>query len=145
MVDQAELPIDDDDRDDTLELLANASAEDVPRHRWPQQLAKLSDYLVTLYRRRGRSAEAAEDEAREVVLGLSLYFGGHPMYLPKGELLEKALLHSQIWHEFNGKNGYELAEKHTLTLRAVQKIVAQQMRYRRGLRQGSLPFQGEGT
>lgn len=143
MAEQAEL-LQDDGRDDTLQLLANADPEDVPRHRWPQQLANLVDVLVALYRRRGRDADSAESEAREVVLAIALYCGKRPLYLPGGEQLEKALLHASIWHAFNGRNGYELAEQHNLTLRQVQSIIAQQMRYRRGLRQGALPFnQGE--
>lgn len=131
--------------DDTLALLANADVEDVPRHRWPQQLAALVDVLVALYRRRGRSAVEADEEAREVVLSLALYFGGRPFYLPKGELLDKALLHARIWHGFNGRNAHELADQHSMTLRQVQKIVAQQMRYRRGLRQGALPLVEKGN
>ncbi len=143
MTEQTEL-LADDGRDDTLELLANASAEDLPRRRWPKNLAAMVDVLVALYRRRGREADQAEDEAREVVLALALYFGGRPVYLPNGEQLEAALKHARIWHEFDGRNAHELADRHDLTLRQVQNIIADQMRYRRGLRQGALPFnQGE--
>ncbi|MFX6383803.1 Mor transcription activator family protein, partial [Acinetobacter baumannii] len=77
-------------------------------------------------------------EAREVVLALAVYFGGRPLYLPKGAMLETALLHARIWHEFNGRNTEELADRYRLTVRQVQKIIKQQMRYRRGLRQRSL-------
>lgn len=143
MADQPEL-LADTGIDDTLVLLAHADVEDVPRHRWPSQLAALVDVLVALYQRRGRDADAAEDEAREVVLALALYFGGRPFYLPKGELLEKALLHARIWHEFNGRNIFALADRHDMTPRQVQKIIAQQLRYRRGLRQGKLSFKQEG-
>lgn len=140
---QAEL-LPDTGIDDTLDLLANLCAEDVPRHRWPEQLAALVDLLVALYRRRGRSEAEAMEEARHVVLAQAMYLGGKPMYLAKGDALEAALRHAQIWHEFNGRNAYALADKHRLTLRQVQNIIAEQMRYRRGLRQGALELQGEG-
>ena len=142
MVEQNEL-LPDAGIDDTLDLLANLNREDVPRHRWPEQLAALVDLLVAAYKRRGRNAEEAMDEAQYVVLAQALYLGGKPMYLAKGDALEAALRHARIWHEFNGRNAYELADKHGLTLRQVQNIIAEQMRYRRGLRQGALPLRGE--
>ncbi len=126
---------------DTALMLAHADDEDVPRHRWPRQLADLVDVVAAMFRRRGRGAEQAVDEAREVVLALAVYFGGRPLYLPKGAMLETALLHARIWHEFNGRNTEELADRYRLTVRQVQKIIKQQMRYRRGLRQRSL-FEG---
>ena len=126
---------------DTALMLAHADDEDVPRHRWPRQLADLVDVVAAMFRRRGRGAGQAVDEAREVVLALAVYFGGRPLYLPKGAMLETALLHARIWHEFNGRNTEELADRYRLTVRQVQKIIKQQMRYRRGLRQRSL-FEG---
>lgn len=138
MTEQAELL--QDNAEDTATLLANASEEDMPRHRWPRQLADLVDVTAAVFRRRGRTADEAVEEAREVVLALAVYFGGRPVYLPKGAALEAALLHAQIWHSFNGRNTDELAERHGLTVRQVQKVLKQQMKYRRGLRQRPLAF-----
>lgn len=129
-----------DNADDTAQLLANATEEDLPRHRWPRQLADLVDVTAAVFKRRGRSSEEAVDEAREVVLALAVYFGGRPVYLPKGAVLESALLHAKIWHSFNGRNVEELADNHNLTVRQIQKVLKQQMKYRRGLRQRSLAF-----
>lgn len=129
--------------DDTLDLLRYVTHDDLPRHVWPQQLANLVDVLVALYRRRGRATDSALEEAREVVFAIAHYIGGKPMYLPKGKSLEAALRHAQIWQAWTGDNGYALAAEYGLTLRQVQNIIAQQMRYRRGLRQAALPFKGE--
>lgn len=126
------------DPSETADLLAHASEEDVPRHRWPRNLAELVDVLTAHYRRRGREADQAGDEARQVVLALASHFGGRPLYLPKGAILETALLHARIWHEHTGNNTEELAQRHRLTPRQIQKVIAQQGKYRRGLRQKSL-------
>lgn len=143
MADQTELL--PDCAEDTALLLANATDEDMPRHRWPRQLADLVDVTVAVFRRRGRSVDDAVEEAREVVLAIALYCGGRPLYLPKGTVLESALLHSRIFHEFNGRNTEALADKHHLTVRQVQKVLKQQMKYRRGLRQRALEFpEGDG-
>lgn len=136
MAEQAELL--PDNADETLDLLLSASEEDLPRHRWPRDLADHVDLLKALFERRGRDPESAFEEARHVVLTLAVYRGGRPLYFPKGAVLESALLHAQIWHAFNGRNTFELAEAHSLTVRQVQKILKQQGRYRRGLRQRSL-------
>ncbi|WP_297829952.1 Mor transcription activator family protein [Thermomonas sp.] len=133
----------DDRQDETLDLLLHADAEDLPPHRWPQQLAAMVDVLVAVFQRRGQTHEQSVASAREVVLALALYFGGRPVYLAKGELLETALRHARIWHAFNGRNAHELAEREDLTLRQIQKIIHRQMRYRRGLRQRKLTFEGE--
>lgn len=136
---QTELPI-DIELEDALDLVDSMADEDLPRRRWPKQLAKLMDVLVALYVRRGRTKEEAIIEAREIVLAMALYQGGRPLYLAKGAALEAALRDARIWHSFNGRNTHELADETGLTLRQVQKVIKSQMRYRRGLRQGSLPI-----
>lgn len=140
MAEQAEL-LPDDGVDDTLELLLHADSEDLPRHVWPKQLADLVDVLCAMYRRRGRTDEQAFAEAREVVLVVSHYAGGKPLYLAKGETLQAALRHARIWRAWKGDNAYELADQEGLTLRQIQNIIKDQMRYRRGLRQVALPFE----
>lgn len=141
MTDQRELL--PDNAEETMDLILSADPEDIPSDRWPVELTRHIDLLTALFKRRGRDADSAFEEARAVVLAQALYRGGRPLYFPKGAILESALLHARVWHEFNGRNTHELADRHKLTLRQVQKILKQQGGYRRGLRQQPL-FQEEG-
>lgn len=142
MTEQAELL--PDDAADTMRMLLDASDEDLPSHRWPRQLANMIDVSAALFRRRGRTDQDAVTEATEQILALALYFGGRPLYFPNGATLETAMMHARIFHEHTGNNTEALADKYDMTLRNVQRVLKQQTKYRRGLRQKPFIFPERG-
>lgn len=131
----------DDDTDQMLDSILSADDEDMPRERWPLQLAELVDVTVAALRREGIEDAAAVRLAEVVVLSQALYLGGDRIYLPKGDALATALTHSRIFHEHKGNNVPELARRYGLSTRQIQHIYSRQLRYRRGRRQINLPFE----
>ena len=130
-----------DDTDQMLDGILSADDEDMPRERWPQQLAELVDVTVAALRREGIEDADAVRLSEVVVLSQALYLGGDRIYLPKGDALATALTHSRIFHEHNGRNVPELARRYGLSTRQIQHIYSRQLRYRRGRRQINLPFE----
>lgn len=142
MAEQQDL-LQDDDTGELIDDILRADDEDLPRDRWPQQLAELVDVTVAALRREGVEDAEALRLAEVVVLAQAMYFGGHQFYLPKGEKLVTALTHARIFHEHTGRNVPELARKYSLTTRQIQHIYRQQLLYRRGRRQ--FPLFGDQT
>lgn len=140
MAEQQDL-LTDDDTGDLIDGILGADDEDLPRERWPQQLAELVDVTVAALRREGVDDAEVLRLAEVVVLAQALHFGGHQFYLPKGQALATALTHARVFHEHNGRNVPELARKYDLTTRQVQSIYRQQLLFRRGRRQQQFPFE----
>lgn len=123
MNDQTELPLGEIDG----ALLADHIGDlDLPSEKWAATLAALVDHLTDFYRRNGRSDEAAVGEAQKVVALLAYDFGGRPIYLPRGDRLQQALIARQIYLLHNGRNVEELAERFGYTVRHVQRVYAEQ-------------------
>ena len=125
----------DDGTDAVLDRILSADDEDLPRERWPVQLAELVDVTVAALRREGMAEAESVRMAEVVVLAQALYLGGDRIYLPKGDALRTALTHARIFHEHDGRNVPELARRHGLSTRQIQHIYRQQLIYRRGRRQ----------
>ncbi|MBL8260912.1 MAG: hypothetical protein JNM58_00705 [Xanthomonadaceae bacterium] len=132
----------DDDTGDLIDGILGADDEDLPRERWPQQLAELVDVTFAALRREGVGDAEALRLAEAVVLAQAMYLGGDRIYLPKGDALATALTHARIFHEHNGRNVHELARQYGMTTRQIQRIYSQQLRYRRGRRQRHFNFEG---
>lgn len=109
------------------ELLAGRETlSDADTRAWPKILASLVDVMVAHYRRRGRSEDAARDEAEAAVITLAHYLGGRVFYLPRDTRLRLALRDTRIWAEFSGNNAPELAERYNLTLNQIYNILREQ-------------------
>lgn len=141
MAEQQDL-LPEDDTGDLIDGILGADDEDLPRERWPQQLAELVDVTVAALRRERIADDQAVRLAEVVVLAQALYLGGDRIYLPKGDALATALTHARIFHEHNGRNVHELARTYGMTTRQIQRIYSQQLRYRRGRRQRHFNFEG---
>jgi Mor family transcriptional regulator len=114
--------------------IAIASDEDIPSWLWPQQLADMVDVLVAHLRRQGRPPEEALTDAREIVLVIAGYMGGHRIYLPTGDALKVGLRDTAIYQQHVGGKSFEdLSYIHGLSVRSIERIVARQaaFRYRR--------------
>jgi Mor family transcriptional regulator len=119
--------------------IACASEEDLPEGTWPRQIADMVDVVTAHFRRRGHSLEEALTEAREVVLAQAFYMGGTQLYFPSGKALALALLHARIYHEHRSGASCEwLASTYKLSVRHIERIVANQAKVRYHRRQHSL-------
>lgn len=133
----------DDDTGDLIDGILGADDEDLPRERWPQQLAELVDVTVQALKRERVPDEDAVRLAEVIVLAQAMYLGGDRIYLPKGDALATALTHARIFHEHNGDNVPELARRYGMSTRHIQRIYRQQLLVRRGRRQ--FPLFGDRT
>ncbi len=123
----------------TAEAIAELDVADDPA-KWGSRLAHLVDALDAHFRRRGMAAEDALAEARAVVALIAIDQGGRPLYLPRGDRLQRALRDRTIFRLHNGRNTSELARQHGITDRSVQRICREQY----ALRQTRLNFTDEG-
>lgn len=64
----------------------------------------------------------------EVISVINRHFAGESVYIPK---LPLSTRNAQIWHEFNGRNGTELARKYKLTRRHIN-LICREVRARVG-------------
>ena len=141
-----------DDIDEPFELEAQSAAELAEAlvadrsstATWPKTLVELIDVHIATLIRKGFEANAAEDLARHLVVALSVYNGGRPLYLSRGKALEEALMHDAIFRASRRGNTDALARQYNLTRRAIEQIVAKQARLHRLRIQPSLPLSPAG-
>lgn len=108
------------------------------RAKWPKALANLVDVVEAAYRRAGDDQELARKRAFITVRALSRYAGGRQLYIPKDDVLERALRDQEIWERHRGNNVDDLAEAYGLTVVQVYSILAEQRVLHRQRMQPSL-------
>lgn len=116
-----------DTPEDFEELMAYASDPEVTK-RWPQGLTDLIDVIEAAHQKAGDEPDTARERAFRVVLSMAHYFGGQIFYIPRGENLHKFLRNRRIWEAHNGRNQYELAAEHGMTIQQLYNILAEQRR-----------------
>ena len=127
--------------DDDLPTLLEQAGDDAPgAYAWPKSLADLVDVLHAAAVDEGVEAEQAAPLARKMAAAIAHYLGGQPVYLPRGEQLKRALQCGAIWQAWDGRREtkYRLAKEYGFTVRAIEKIIAEQSRLHRDRFQGSL-------
>lgn len=67
--------------------------------------------------------ELAETIGAEATLRLCQRYGGEVIYIPKMDKIASAKRRELIREEWNGNNAVELARRHNMSVRAVQKLV----------------------
>lgn len=114
---------------DGEDLLNHIGDEQALEHAWPATLAEMVDVIAHhMERQRKSDRTTAQTVAREITVLLARHFGGHPIYIPKGNSLDLAIRDTKIWHEFNGRNVTELARRYKLTDMRVYSIIKVQRR-----------------
>lgn len=108
------------------------------RAKWPAALANLVDVIEAAHRRAGEDQDSARARAFITVRAMSKYAGGRQLYMPKGDVLERALRDREIWERDTGKNIEELADAYGLTVVQVYRILAEQRAYHRQRMQPAL-------
>lgn len=96
------------------------------RAKWPKALADLVDVIEAAHRRAGDDADTALARSLITVRAISIYAGGRPLYLPKRDVLDRALRDREIWQRHTGGNVDALAEAYGLTTVKVYAILAEQ-------------------
>lgn len=122
MTDQHELllaPVDVDP--EAAAAQAEALADATERGRWPLRLLELADVAeATLARHPGATAR---EQAERLVIEIAQYFGGRPVYLPRGDALKRALRDRRIWRDSGKLSPDELATREGVCLQQVYKII----------------------
>lgn len=120
------------------DLLGGVSAEDLQQlleadadlpeaqRRWAPMLVDLVRVIEAAHVRRGMEAEAAFTAALEAVKAVAEYFGGRPLYIPRGDRLLAALRDAEIFRRAKGGNFDQLAVEYGLSTLQVYRIVRQQ-------------------
>lgn len=108
------------------------------RAKWPKALADLVSVIEAAHLRAGDAPEIAQRRAFVTVRALSHYAGGRQLYMPKGEILERALRDREIWSRYNGRNIDDLVAEFDLGFVQVYSIIAEQRALHRQRIQPSL-------
>lgn len=124
----------DDIPDDALEHMQSPEI----RAKWPKALADLVSVIEAAHLRAGDAPDVAQRRAFVTVRALSNYAGGRQLYMPKGDVLERALRDREIWGKYTGRNIDDLAESFDLTVVQVYSIIAEQRALHRQRIQPSL-------
>lgn len=108
------------------DMLAHAD-EAPPRAKWAGRVAEMVDVLHDDNVRHHRMApDEALEHAQRTVLVLAGYFGGRPIYMPRGDALATALRDRAIYIEYHGSNKEQLAARYGLTVRTIERIYVEQ-------------------
>lgn len=124
--------------DDINELLDRVGEEHLPSGTWPRTLAELFDVLLAEMGRLGKSEKEAARIARASVIAIAHNLGGRAIYLPRGESVRRAIRDARMWHEHDGRNTQELAERYHLSIRQVYQILSEQKALRMDRKQSQL-------
>lgn len=101
---------------------------------WNGTAGEMRDAVADLFARHGAPMGDAIDAAERVVVTIAGLFGGRPCYLPRMDHFGRAERDRALFAQANGRNTRELAMRHGLTVRHVQRIVARQAGLRRAER-----------
>lgn len=114
------------DLDSENDILGRMTEEEI-RHHWPQQLTDYADGLISRYKRLGVTETVAKVFAYNSAQELALILGGHALYIPRGEKLERFFESREIWDEHcKGVGINVLAKKYDISTREVYNRIRQQ-------------------
>lgn len=107
--------------------------------KWPARLREILDCLEDDLQR-DHSPEQARALARRCLMTVADNFGGHPAYLPRGDLLRAAWRNESLYARFDGTNYYQLADEARLSESQVRKIIEILRKLDFAKRQKALPL-----
>ena len=105
--------------------------------RWPQLMADLVD-ISEASARQILDEETARKVSRMIVAHICEHLGGEQLYFPRGDSIRTGLLHQEIWDAYNGSNKIMLCRRFNLSIRQIERILADQGRLHRDRFQGQL-------
>lgn len=98
---------------------------------FPQTLSEILDVIEDFFGRRGMQKTEASKLAHGVVRELATYFGGRPVYVPRGDRFTRALRNRAIFEAFNGTNVQNLAREHRISTKQVYEILSKERERRK--------------
>lgn len=118
---------DDSGQLDPAKVLAHMSDPAVLK-RWEGSLKEMVEIAEAALRKRLGDDPQVPELARHVVFGICDTMGGMPIYLPRGELLKKALRDAALYHDWQqgGLSPAVLVRKYRLASQTVYDIIARQ-------------------
>lgn len=120
------------------EILEDDSTLPESQRRWAPMLVDLLRVIEATHARRGMSADAAFSAALDAVTAVAEYFGGRPIYIPRGDRLAIALRDAQIFRRVKAGNHDAIAAEYGLTTLHIYRIYKQQKRMHLRKMQGRL-------
>lgn len=92
---------------------------------WPIFLVELVDVLAKFYEDREElDQNHAMEKLQAIIMKIAHYYGGRPIYIPRGDKIKLAIRDQAIFKAFNGKNHLELALKAKLTNGRIYNIIS---------------------
>lgn len=118
---------DDSGQLDPAKVLAHMSDPTVLK-RWEGSLKEMVEIAEAALRERLGDSPQVPELARHVVFALCDTLGGQLVYLPRGELLKKALRDAALFHDwrYGNQSPAGLARKYRLAMQTVYDIIARQ-------------------
>ncbi|WP_051219472.1 Mor transcription activator family protein [Oceanobacter kriegii] len=122
--------------DDAINHLEDAEV----RKKWPRDLVAIIDLLNAKLRRMGYSEDEAHRITYAMVMEQAAYCGGRYFYLPKGDVLERAIRDKALYKDWSdhGILPNELAQKYRITVQHVYRVIKEQRAYHQAKVQPSL-------
>lgn len=102
-----------------------SSIKSYRKMKWPGGMRELLDIIEDTLKRQGYQKEECSKIAATVVRAMSYMAGGRGFYLPKGNSIDVALKHLNIFEDYTGDNVTELARKYRLSEVQIYSILRQ--------------------
>lgn len=117
----------DDSQLDPDQVLTHMANPTVLR-RWEGSLREMVEIAEVALRKKLGDHELVPELARQAVFAICDTVGGSVIYLPRGEMLKKAMRDAAIFHEWkiNGAKPHQLARKYRLADQTIYDIIARQ-------------------
>lgn len=127
----------DDKLISAIHALAIFRAQDYDKHKemflnkfgkneqaWPIFLVELVDVIAKFYEdREDLDQNHAMEKLQAVIMKIAHYYGGRPIYIPRGDKIKMAIRNQAIFKAFNGKNHLELSLKAKITPSRIYDII----------------------
>jgi Mor family transcriptional regulator len=125
--DQLDLMHDAPIPDDAIDHLEDADV----RKKWPRDLVNIIDILNAKLMRIGYKEAEAQRITYAVVMEQAAYCGGRYFYLPKGDVLDRAIRDKALYKDWadRGILPNELAHKYRITVQHVYRVIKEQRAY----------------
>lgn len=119
-------------------ILEDDSTLPESQRRWAPMLVDMLRVIEATHVRRGMLADDAFSASLDAVTALAEYFGGRPVYIPRGDRLMTALRDAEIFRRAKAGNYEQLAEEHGLTVLHIYRVVREQKQLHLRKMQGRL-------
>jgi Mor family transcriptional regulator len=115
-----------------------SSITETARKKWPELLVQLLDCARATALRMGLAEEQAEQFAYELIRDQANQIGGMQIYIPKGEVLDRAIRDREIYQQAGRTSPEELAQRYKLSMKQIWEIQRTQRQLHIKQTQGSL-------